>query len=553
MTQKVATETDRNYSVVFEARDEPVTIGVAAERKRDMPYIARAVAEKADDLSQPYGFDDIMRSPEGTPYNPKDGAAAFDRAIKRLYGTTGRGMKWGPNPPIMEDLQIQELIYKTADGRELTEEELYDRKNWPIRGLAEYAETQGVDLPKFVGEENRHEIIEKLIKVWTVIRTRTTNILIPQGAVQIPGWDIVCIVTSDNDPKYGPVFRLAVQAKKIDEEEVERIKNTVKDELARRSIYKGRSMSTNGGDIAFWCPFRATKAEELIMPADMQERIEVEIFSIMRMQEDARVFDASLLRSKFFVSGEPGTGKTEFTNIVAQVALQNGITVVKHSPNDPLEVTQRILGLHSPSIGIIEDIETYMPQTSDADYHAKRSDILEQFDGGLAKGREVMFMMTTNYELMVEYAMSRQGRIDGYFKFNSLDAWGFQKLVELKLKGRLDKNLDYERVWEEAGDMSSSFLAGIVKISNKYLLHQKYLKVANPVITTENLLLIVKGLRAQWDWHQVLRELNEAAHEPSYRQVMQQHVKDAIKTMALKGEIETEDYTGTLTGEFITK
>lgn len=526
----ISAEKQANYKIAYEERDKGITVGIDPGAKRDMPKIAKVVAQEAKDLSQRYGFDQIIKSSEG-PFRPYDGAAAFSRAIKRAFDTDGVGKEirsfFGTTPPLFVDVQVQNLIYLTGDGRKVKEDAFLDQNVWPIVDLVGYAISEGVEVPSPYGERDRQRIVDDLIEKWVVVGTVTETINVPWGRVEIPGTDMEVTLMEDEDDTFGPVFRMAIYAPKLEKELVDLLRATVVDELERRSIYKGRCLYTsNQSAPTFWCPFRATKAEELILPHVLQTRIENEIYSILRNMPEARKTDPSLLTRSFLFAGDYGTGKTQEMNIVAQVAMQNGVTVIRHRPGDSLNDTQRMAALHTPSLIQIEDVEAYMPIREGMDksaYRTATTKVLEAFDGALTKGREVMTIMTTNDPDLVAPGMSRTGRTDGLYYFHSLDRDGLERLIVLKLGARLDANIDYDAVWAEANDMSSSFLAEIVKRSATYLLGQP-----DKTLGTEDLVGIVAGLREHYDWHLRVKALEDGQPEPTMREYQSNIVREQV-------------------------
>ena len=524
------TESNKNYRIAYEGRDVQTNVGIDPSSKKDMHKIAKIVAQEAKDLSQQYGFDQVIKSAEG-PFRPFDGAAAFARAIKRTFDTDGVGQVtrgfFGNTPPLFIDVQVQNLVYKTSDGREVQEDAFYDLTIWPIQDLVSYAISEGVTVPSPYGERDRAHIVEQMIAGWKIIRTKIETINVPWGQVEIPGTEISVNLTSDNDPTWGPVFRMATYAPKREKELVDLLRASVLLELQERSIYKGRCLYT-GNDEAptFWCPFRATVAEELILPADLQNRLDNEVYSIIDNVEECRKSDPTLLTRSFLYTGDYGTGKTQAMNIAAQRAMQKKITVIRHRPGDDLNDTQRMAALHATSLVQIEDVESYMPIREGMDKQAYRTattKILEAFDGALTKGREVLTLMTTNDEDLVAPGMSRTGRTDGLYRFHSLDRNGLQRLIEMKLAGRLAADIDYDAVWEVASDMSSSFLAEIVKRSKTYLLGKP-----NDRLTTKDLVGIVGGLREHYDWHLRVKALEEGITEPTMREYQAEIVRSEV-------------------------
>lgn len=529
MSQKV-----QNPSVVLENRDNPKTIGLDTTSTESIEQYADALSSYSKDLQSQYGFDNILKSDEGTPYDALDGAAAFYRAIKRITGLDPVGIPWGQNPPILRDLQIQEFQYlftlgpdqlaidkasKDGTNEELvTDHELNDPGIWPVRRIVEYLASRGYEVPSYFSDADREAMLEKLMGTLELVGAPVRTIHVPWGAVKIPGMKgVEVFVTEESGESFGynrPVFRLAVLAKRKHAATVDMIVDTVKDELKQRSIFKNRCYYYNDGQPVFFDPF-TVRPEEIILPESLQGRLDNELIAVIRNMDEARTLDPSLTRGRYLLAGKPGTGKTEYTKIIAQQLLKNSITACFMKAGTVLEDVQRFMARNAPAFGVLEDVEAYFPdsEASRKEQKLERSALTALFDGTLSKGQEVAWLLTTNFPEQFDEAMSRQGRVDGYFVFSSLDANGFARLVRMKLGDRLADDVDFAKVWEHAGDMSSAFLGGLVKIALKYTLGKP-----DYVLTTEDLVLIVSGLRGQWEWHVLLGELEKAGRERSLRE-----------------------------------
>ena len=257
------TDTTKNpdYKVRYESRDENYTVGIAKQAKRDISKISAADSAEAHDLSQLYGFDQVIRGAEG-PYRPDDGAAAFARALVRVFNTDGVGQVtrsfFGDTPPIYKDIQVQELIYRTGDLREITADSLLNIEVWPITDLVNFAISEGVTVISPYSEGDRYPIIGELTDRWEIVGTKIGTAQVPVGKVELGEYGLICDVGSKMEEPWGEVFWLKIVAPKMQTEVVNELRDAVQDELAKRSIYKGRCLYTsNTGTPAFWDPCRA--------------------------------------------------------------------------------------------------------------------------------------------------------------------------------------------------------------------------------------------------------------------------------------------------------
>jgi SpoVK/Ycf46/Vps4 family AAA+-type ATPase len=146
--------------------------------------------------------------------------------------------------------------------------------------------------------------------------------------------------------------------------------------------------------------------------------------------------------------------------------------------------------------------------------HEERSKLLDRIDGGQTKGKEVMWILTTNYPKMWISAMARPGRTDTYLVFEPLDRPGFEALLRKKIGPWLADDVDFGELWELIGDMSSSFLSGFIKKATKYLLgKQEGYRLGNVELASA-----ARSLRRQWEWYDELHTSEESAQQPTLQQ-----------------------------------
>lgn len=92
--------------------------------KATPPKAARAVTDWAEDQAKEY------KQQQAFTHRPWDGAAAFNRAMMRVFGTQGSGMMTGggffspANPPQLISVDEQVLVYSSKLGNKLHEHEL---------------------------------------------------------------------------------------------------------------------------------------------------------------------------------------------------------------------------------------------------------------------------------------------------------------------------------------------------------------------------------------------------------------------------------------------
>ena len=537
-------ETRPNITVKFvPGTEDPGAVVIDRSMMRHMPHIARIVAQTSDELEQPTGFDSILTGPNEEKYNPLDGAYAVMRAIRRKYGTDGIVKGGNGMPPIKRDLNVQHLVYKSPSGVTYIENNLMDPAQWSLARLVDLAKEEGVALPTSMLERDRGPVVRNLLKKWTVVGTRSDAIKVPWGPLSIPDTDIVIICAEEDDEVWGQVFRFAVMAPGREQETVDEISLLVKEELYERSIFKGRSWATSdgkGGNPVFRNPFTGVREEELILPEELEFRIDAEVYGALYDHEYFESQDNPKLTNRKWVAvGKVGTGKTMWTKIVCQKALANGVTVINHRPGDDIYDTYRLAAVYEPSLVVVEDIESYLPHFNTEDerqkFFTERSGILELFDGKESKGKRIFTLMTTNFPRSIISPLLRRGRTDGLFEFASLDRAGLERLLKLKVGGFISDDMDFDLIWDEIKYMSSSFLADIPEMVVFYA--RKNERAGGlPLVDTKGMLFLLRGLHSQYQQYLENEQAEESLSEPSMRQQMVSYTKAAIGDMKLSKE-----------------
>jgi hypothetical protein len=206
------------------------------------------------------------------------------------------------------------------------------------------------------------------------------------------------------------------------------------------------------------------------------------------------------------------------------------------SDKDQEECKNFIAGL-TPVLGIIEDLESYMPDTeglTTKQSNEERSKLLARIDGGETKGKEVMWILTTNFPDLWIDAMARPGRTDGYWEFEPLERAGFERLVRMKLGSKLSDDVDFDDIWALVSDMSSSFLSGLVDKARSYTLG----KGDDYKLSNEDLTACVRGLSRQWGWYGRLRDAAAQRRVETvpefYDRVVRPVVKDELASVGIK-------------------
>jgi transitional endoplasmic reticulum ATPase len=230
------------------------------------------------------------------PYRPYDGAAAFDRAVKRVTGGAGIGRPtfsfFGSQPPEQRTITI------------------------------------GLD--------------------------KTTQV--PWGQVEVPMLEATFALGGSRSPDGGVVFVIHVSAPRKHKARVAAFLDVVADELAVRSIYRGQAFT--GGEEPEFLDLSTVDASQVIYSDQVMTEIDANLWTLLRHPDTMRALGVPLKRT-VLAEGPPGTGKTLLGQLTGQVAVGNGWTFVLCRPGiDNLEQTMDLARMYAPSVVWVEDIET---------------------------------------------------------------------------------------------------------------------------------------------------------------------------------------------------
>jgi transitional endoplasmic reticulum ATPase len=228
-------------------------------------------------------------------YRPWDGAAAFDRAVKRVTGSAGIGRAtfsfFGPKPP-------QQVTITT--------------------GL-----------------------------------NQTTQV--SWGQVEVPMLEATFHLGSDHTPD-GIVFAIHVSAPRKHKQRVAAFLDVVADELATRSIYRGQAFT--GGDEPEFLNLNTVDAESVVYGRQVMTELGANLWTLLEHPDTMRALRIPLKRT-VLVEGPPGTGKTLAGQLTGQIATAHGWTYVLCRPGiDSIESTMSLARMYAPAVVWVEDIET---------------------------------------------------------------------------------------------------------------------------------------------------------------------------------------------------
>lgn len=228
-------------------------------------------------------------------YRPYDGAHAFQRAMKRVFGTVGIGKS-------------------TFD--------MFGREH----------------KPRYITVNVSHNQTEQ----------------VPWGRVALSPLDAVFELGTTGDNTYGTVFYLSVQAPRKYRAHIEAFFRVVEDELAHHSLYRGKAF--DGGSEPTFVDTSRIDPTRVVYTDDVMLQLDVNLWTVLRHSDTLRRNGLPLKRG-VLIAGPYGTGKTLAGELTAREAVANGWTFILARPVDDLEHVLQTAQLYSPAAVWFEDLD----------------------------------------------------------------------------------------------------------------------------------------------------------------------------------------------------
>jgi hypothetical protein len=253
------------------------------------------------------------------PYRKYDGAAAFGRAMMRVFGTAGIGQSW---------------------------KDMFGQEHLP----------QLVTIETGLGE--------------------TTQV--PWDEVRLPLLGAQFEISSAKDAERGVLSHIFVQAPRKHRARIEGFFRVLEDELQQRSIYRGKAV--NGADDPGFFDYRTVDPRRVIYTPEVLEQLSANVWGIIDHAQAMRAAGIPLKRA-FLVEGPWGTGKSLAGALTAQHAIAAGWTFILVRPqDDPLSalLTAR---LYEPAVVWIEDIDNLAGQNQSRAHISTVLDAMDNIAG----------------------------------------------------------------------------------------------------------------------------------------------------------------------------
>jgi transitional endoplasmic reticulum ATPase len=256
----------------------------------DLDAVIETLIKRRDDEAEHFEFSRTY------PYRPYDGAAAFQRAIIRVFGMSPAGKPW-----------------KDMFGQQ--------------------------HLPQLISVNigpNRH-------------------IQVPWDMFHLE-WLEADFTLGHSKTREGIVFTLYVEAPRRQQKRVEAFMVFVEEELRERSIYRGKALTGDDGvQLGFFDPNQLDRAK-VVYNQDVMDQLDANVWTPIEHADLLRSLSIPLRRA-VLLEGPNGTGKTSAGVLTAQKAVQHGWTFIRvPTGEDPLQALSTARQ-YAPAVVWFEDID----------------------------------------------------------------------------------------------------------------------------------------------------------------------------------------------------
>jgi hypothetical protein len=383
----------------------------------------------------------------------------------------------------------------------------------------------------------------QLPELRTVKISPTEEVQVAFGLLEFPPLGAQFYLQERPDEDYGMGFQVFVAAKKKFEVEIRGLLMLVESYIRENSIYRNKALIGVGKisgntykEPEFYNPYKVDR-RQVVYAVDVQEALEDEIWGIIEHAEvlrdshtikvridpddpeqaeelanDSRWHAGAVLHdedgpyyevvhpgmdigNKVLLHGENGTGKTLAAAITAQFCLEHDWSFIQSRWDEDLKHVMRFAELlGTPTVVVIEDVEkliTNNPQKMDL--------LLEQFDGMRTKGREVILLMTSNHVGELPKALTRAGRINRMIYVSDLDREGVEKLINVLIPKSQREELDYEALHTAYEGYAPSWIVQALKgVARRSVIRTG---LRGQPLATSDFVRCANALRAAWTLH----------------------------------------------------
>ena len=436
-----------------------------------------------------------------------------------------------------------------------------------------------------LGKEIRTMFGGQLPELRTVKISPTEEVQVPFGLLEFPPLGAQFYLQERRDEDYGMAFQVYVMAKKKFEVEIRGLLMLVEAYIREHSIYRNKALIGVGKIVGntykepeFFNPYTVDR-RKIVYATEVKEALEDEIWGIIEhaeilrqpwtqkiylnedeltvprtsetsnvvvehFEDDGQFYEVQVdeegtyylvehpgedIGNKVLLHGENGTGKTLAAAATAQYCLEHGWSFIQARWDEDLKHVLRFAELlGTPTVVVIEDMEKLI--SSDPQ---KMDHLLEQFDGMRTKGREVLLLMTSNHVGELPKALTRAGRINRMIYVSDLDKEGVERLINVLIPSSQREELDYEALHAAYEGYAPSWIVQALKgVTRQSVIRTG--KRGQP-LATQDFVRCANALRPAWKLHTETEDRPKVLELEAFLrnlvgevvgEVMQRHVVD---------------------------
>jgi transitional endoplasmic reticulum ATPase len=313
-------------------------------------------------------------------------------------------------------------------------------------------------------------------KLLTLQTSLNTSIQVPYGEFAIPGIEGTVNLLPMRRSGAMVSSRILAEIKRKDQAIVQRLVQRTRDFLRTKSIYRGQAFGlslTNADGEAEEMPMPSfidvSNTVDPIFNKDTEVQIGASVYSPIERTAEMRALGIRIKRG-ICLYGPFGTGKTQTSRKVAQLAVKNEWTFIKvDKPGEFAEIL-KLARNFQPCVVFCEDIDRVAAgrRTIELDQ------ILNNLDGIDSKDAEIMVVVTTNEFDDINRAMLRAGRLDASIPVSYPDEDASERLLRFYAGDLLPATENISNAAKEmAGRIPASAVEEVIKRSKLYILNQR--------------------------------------------------------------------------------
>lgn len=184
--------------------------------------------------------------------------------------------------------------------------------------------------------------------------------------------------------------------------------------------------------------FEMDRDEILWEKKKLEKREFSDIYLPSSIIEDLKLYVATHEKThrimRYLMVGNPGTGKTESTLVLANELNKLGVTIIKTPVCQMIKEKVELASLLAPSLIIFDDIDLSLGSRNRGVYSERLQDFLDVLDGTEKMLDNVGMIATTNSVALLDLAAQRPGRFDKVLSFDELNNDNIKNVILKSLK-----------------------------------------------------------------------------------------------------------------------